>query len=224
MGGILALVAHPDDETLGCGGTLALHASAGAEVTVLCLTCDPPERLNEIEGACAELGIGDLEVLKTGVVSRSRELIGKVSDVIVSVKPEVVITHLPYDYHSDHRETQAIASEAIEWAAHTTTYKEAWKVRRFLFMEVNTLIPTPHIIVDISPVMEKKNTALSRYASQLRKFPWRYYEGFSERKAELRGVQGDCGYAEAFVEEPLARNGPFYPSKSVGNLLGGGST
>ena len=220
MGGILAVVAHPDDETLGCGGTLALHASTGSEVGVLCLTCAPPGRHTEIENACAELGVTDLEVLKASEIPRSKELVKKISDMIVSAKPEVVITHLPYDYHANHREAHEVVSEAVEWAAHTTTYEEPWRVRRLLLMEISTLIPTPHIIVDISGAISRKKAAVAMYTSQLAKFPWGYYERLTDRKAELRGIQGGCSYAEAFIEETLARNSPFYQSKSVKSLLG----
>ena len=107
----------------------------------------------------------------------------------------------------------------MEWAAHTTTYDEPCLVERLLLMEVNTLIPSPHVLVDVSEAMDAKRRATKRYTSQLAKFTWGYYEKFNEKKAELRGVQSGCAYAEAFQEEPLARSGPFYPVKSVSSLL-----
>ena len=54
--GLLAIVSHPDDETFGCGGTLAAHVSR-APVDVLCLTCNPPERREELYSAAEALGI-----------------------------------------------------------------------------------------------------------------------------------------------------------------------
>jgi LmbE family N-acetylglucosaminyl deacetylase len=87
-------------------------------------------------------------------------------------------------------------------------------------MEVNTLIPTPHVLVDVSEAMEAKRAAVDAYETQLAKFPWGYYEGFSEKKAELRGVQGNCSYAEAFAEEALPSNSPFYEAKATRCLLG----
>ena len=38
---------------------------------------------------------------------------------------------------------------------------------------------------------------------------------FMEKKAKLRGVQGGCNYAEAFLVEPIAENSPFFPKKTV---------
>jgi LmbE family N-acetylglucosaminyl deacetylase len=146
-------------------------------------------------------------------------LIRRISDVIVERRPVIVLTHLPFDYHREHRLAHDLVKEAIEWAAHTTTYNDSWTVGRLLLMEVNTLIPTPHVIVDITDAFEKKMEAVGYYASQLAKFPWGYYEDFNKKKAELRGVQGGCRYAEAFLEEPLTESSPFFESKSTKSLL-----
>lgn len=212
----MAVVSHPDDETFGCGGTLVLHAG---EARVLCLTCNPRNRRVELEKACAALGITEPIVFIEDAVDTSRGLVRRIADVIVAERPRIVITHLPFDYHADHIATYATVKEAIEWAAHTTTYEKPHLVERLLLMEINTLIPTPHILVDISEVMKEKKTAVDAYETQLAKFPWGYYQNFVEKKAKLRGTQGNCRYAEAFVEEALPRNGPFYETKTTRNLL-----
>ena len=217
--GILAIVSHPDDETFGCGGTLALHAMKGFKTGVLCLTCSPPERRDEISKAAEVLGIPKPVVLDKVRISLDGDLIRRVSDVIVSSRPRVVVTHLPFDYHHEHRLTHDLVKEAVEWAAHTTTYSDPWLVERLLLMEVNTLISSPHVLVDISEVIGKKMEAIDKYKSQLKKFPWRYYQTFSLKKAELRGAQAGCKYAEAFLEEPLPRNSPFYKSKCTRSIL-----
>ena len=134
-------------------------------------------------------------------------------------RPEVVLTHVPFDYHREHRLTHELVKEAVEWAAHTTTYKEPWLVERLLLVEINTLIPTPHVLVDISDVYDMKTRAIEVYKSQVAKFDWGYYQRFDERKAELRGVQGNCRYAEAFIEEALPTNSPFYIDKTTRSLL-----
>lgn len=216
MGGILAVVSHPDDETFGCGGTLALY---GGESTVLCLTCNPRERGGELEAACRELGVAKPTVFMEDDVAPSRRLVRRVADAIVAERPRVVITHLPFDYHADHRATHGVVKEAIEWAAHTTTYEKPHLVERMLLMEVNTLIPSPHVVVDVTEAIGKKRAAVEAYSTQLAKFPWGYYQRFGEEKARLRGVQGDCAYAEAFLEEPLAENSPFYEAKTTTSLL-----
>ncbi len=218
-GGLLAIFAHPDDETFGCGGTLALHAEAGHRVGALSLTCSDPERGSELRAAAEALGIDEPVIFEESTIEPSQKLIRRISDVVVELRPEIVITNLPFDYHREHRLANEIVKEAIEWAAHTTIYDPAWTVKRLLLMEVNTMIPSPHTIVDVSEAWPKKKNAIEAYASQLAKFKWGYYQEFMEKKAELRGVQGGCRYAEAFLEEPLAEVGPFYPVKSTKSLL-----
>ena len=218
-GGILAIFAHPDDETFGCGGTLALHAEAGYCVGALSLTCSDPERGPELRAAAEALGIDEPMIFEERAIEPSQGLIRRISDVIVERKPKIVITHLPFDYHREHRAAHELVKEAIEWAGHTTIYDPAWKVERLLLMEVNTLIPNPHVIVDVSEAWPRKKAAIDAYATQLAKFRWGYYQGFMEKKAELRGIMGGCRYGEAFLEEPLAENSPFYPEKSTRSLL-----
>jgi len=215
----LAVVSHPDDETLGCGGTLALHAAREQSVDILCMTCNPPERRGEFLRASKALGVSEPIVLEEREVVLSTSLIRRISDAIEDKRPRAVITHLPFDYHREHKLVYEAVKEAIEWAAHTTTYSEPWLVGRLLLMEVNTLIPSPHIFVDVTESFDMKKEALGCYMSQLAKFGWGYYERFSLKKAELRGAQADCKYAEAFLEEPLPRSGPFYEAKKTESLL-----
>ena len=112
-----------------------------------------------------------------------------------------------------------VVKEAIEWAGHTTIYKRPWVVKKLYLMEVNTLIPSPHVIVDVSECFDKKIQAIEAYTTQLIKFPWGYYQKISLKKAEMRGVQGGCKYAEAFLLEPITQNSPFFPEKSTKSLL-----
>ena len=218
-GGILAIFAHPDDETFGCGGTLALHAETGHSVGALSLTCSNTERGPELRRAAEALGIEEPIIFPEESIDPTPELIRRISDVIVERRPGIIITHLPFDYHREHRSAYELVKEAVEWAGHTTIYGDAWVVDRLLLMEVNTLIPNPHVVVDVSDAWPKKEAAIEAYSSQLAKFQWGYYQEFMEKKAELRGAQGGCGYAEAFLVGPLAENSPFFPEKATRSLF-----
>ncbi|MEM2915616.1 MAG: PIG-L deacetylase family protein [Candidatus Bathyarchaeia archaeon] len=216
---ILIIAAHPDDETFGCGGAITLHAKEGHKCSVLALTCSNDERREELNNAMNLLKANELAVLNHRRISLNHELIDQVSEFIVKVKPDIVVTHIPWDYHREHRLTYRVVKEALEWAAHSTRYREPWNPTRLLLMEVNTLIPSPQIILDVSNVFEKKIEAIHCYPSQLQKFPDDYYVKFSRVKAELRGVQGGCKYGEAFYEETLMKNSPFFNVKSSKNFF-----
>lgn len=197
---------------------MAKHALEGKDVRVLCLTCNPDERREEFFNAVLALGVeGDL--FERSQVEYNSGLIREVADYIDEYRPSTVITHIPFDYHREHKACYNVVKEAIEWAAHTTMYEDAWLVDRLLLMEINTLIPQPHVLVDVSNVFDKKMDAISEHISQTTKFPWGYYQKVSRKKAELRGAQCDVEYAEAFLEEALPRDGPFYSVKSTDFLI-----
>ena len=216
--GILVIVSHPDDETFGCGGTLVKHKNHDQNVQVLCLSCNPVNRKSEFKAATNVLGINSDIWMEQNVVLSSN-LIRRIADYIDKSRPKTVITHIPFDYHREHIACYEAVKEAIEWAAHTTTYSDAWQVERLLLMEVNTLIPSPSVLVDISDFFDVKKKAIEKYTSQLSKFPWGYYQKFNQKKAELRGVQCNTMYAEAFIEETITKNGPFYKNKFTDLLI-----
>ena len=217
-GGLLAIVSHPDDETFGCGGTLAKHASAGKDVRALCLTCNPLNRRVEFFNAVQALGV-EADLVERDDIQPSPELIREIADYIDGFRPDTIITHLPFDYHREHKACYGVVKEAIEWAAHTTMYEDAWLVNRLLLMEVNTLIPSPSVLVDVSGSYGAKAKAIDQYTTQLAKFPWGYYPKVNRKKAELRGVQCNVELAEAFIEESLPRDGPFYSEKATALLV-----
>jgi LmbE family N-acetylglucosaminyl deacetylase len=210
---LLTIVSHPDDETFGCGATLVKHVNAGIDVHVYCLTCEPEHRETEFKAAVDVLGVSSTLWMENKIES-SPELIRKIADVIDGHRPKTVITHVPFDYHREHRVCYEVVKEAVEWAAHTTMYADAWQVERLLLMEVNTLIPQPSVLVDVSEAFNQKMKAVEQYRTQLDKFPWRYYENVCLKKGELRGAQCNVDYAEAFLEEALPKDGPFYSEKS----------
>jgi LmbE family N-acetylglucosaminyl deacetylase len=217
-GGLLAIVSHPDDETFGCGGTLAKHAVEGKDVRVLCLTCNPLERREEFFNAVIALGV-DADLFEKDHVEYSTDIIRDIADYIDEFRPSTVITHIPFDYHREHKVCYKVVKEAVEWAAHTTMYDDPWLVERLLLMEVNTLIPQPQVLVDVTDSFDRKLEAIDKHVSQIAKFPWGYYPKVSTKKAELRGVQCDVEYAEAFLEEALPTDGPFYAVKSTDYLV-----
>src|SRR5687767_1362979 len=110
---ILVIAAHPDDETLGAGGTIARFARQGDDVSV-CVMCDGvPARHSEVDRqkecaqqACDVLGVSrvvfcDLPDQRLDGLSLV-DVIAPIERCVADVRPEVVLTHFEQDVNQDH--------------------------------------------------------------------------------------------------------------------------
>lgn len=128
---VLAIVAHPDDASIFCGGTLAKHADRGDHVTVLHMTrgeyggfADTTEdelaavRAEEARRAGDTLGVevGFLD-FKDGRVTDSIENRLRVVEALRAHEPDLVLTHHVDDPHPDHRATSRLVSDAYYMAS-----------------------------------------------------------------------------------------------------------
>jgi LmbE family N-acetylglucosaminyl deacetylase len=135
---LLAVVAHPDDESRIIGGTLAKCAAEGLRTSVLCATrgeqgsrgepplCSPEElpavRERELREACAILGVQNLRLLdyRDGELAKGQpdKIIGEILQTFEDWKPKVVITFGPEGRtgHRDHVAIHRFATEAFEQA------------------------------------------------------------------------------------------------------------
>lgn len=179
---VLVVLPHPDDETFGCGGTIALFTKAGVPVTYACGTLGemgrnmgrPPfatreslARVREAElvEACAALGIGRL--IKLGLRDKTIEfeeqaaLVDRLERIIREVRPSLMITHYPgYAVHPDHNalgEAAIRAAERLSEEERPVVYAHA--------LSQDALSP-PDIVRDISSVREVKLAAIRAHRSQ----------------------------------------------------------
>ena len=217
---ILVVAAHPDDDVLGCGGTMAKAIATGAEVAVMFLgegisarfpigQYESDEFHNQtrvrMDGArksLSVLGITDFEFgNRLCGQFDSYSLISIVKDIerkMEEFKPNILFTHNPSEVNIDHR----ISYEAVEVACRPT--------REFIATEVYTFeIPCsgswtfdstfkPNVFVDVSSHWDKKLTAWSCYESEGRAFPFpRSNEGL-RTLAQYRGMMSNLKLAEAF--------------------------
>lgn len=124
MSKVLLIYAHPDDETFGCGGTVAKYAAQGVEIVLVCATkgeagkcgnppvCTPENigQVREKELLAAANILGIRKVIFLGYLDGQltmvdeQEAIGKLVDLIVSEQPDVVVTFGPdgVSGHQDH--------------------------------------------------------------------------------------------------------------------------
>ena len=110
---VLVIAVHPDDETLGCGGTLLKHKASGDEVHwLICTTIDKTnsyyktreDELKRVADAYEFSSVNNLR-LKTMQVDEygMSSLVDKISNVINTIKPNIIYLPFKGDVHSDHR-------------------------------------------------------------------------------------------------------------------------
>lgn len=181
---VLVVLPHPDDETFGCGGTIALHARAGTPVTYLCGTKGqmgrnmgrpffatreslPDVREAELAEAARILGISDLRHMglrdKTIEFLDPDELANRIRNVIVEVKPSLIITHHPlYGVHPDHNALGAATIRAVA----TFPAAERPPIHMMAGGSGLKILGEPDVVVDISPVRDVKYAATLAHRSQ----------------------------------------------------------
>ena len=209
---ILIISPHPDDETLGVGGTIAKLSEQGHEIHVLTVSGHLPpiysrenyERtLKESHLAFNVLGVSKsnfLEIPATMIHDLPlHELNAKISQVVNDIKPNMVFCPYP-DRHVDHRlvfDSVMVATRPIGVgrdieivATYETLSETHWNAAH---IEPNF---TPNWVIDISDQIEKKLKALRCYESQIPPFPGSRSIGAVEALAKFRGTQAGFSYGE----------------------------
>ncbi|MEM4245709.1 MAG: PIG-L family deacetylase [Candidatus Bathyarchaeia archaeon] len=210
---------HPDDETIGLGGTIKKLADTGHEVTVITFTSgsggyDKPElkekiadiRMSELEKVNRFLGVKHYETWRYDDYDdrlTNREVINREIAAIRRYKPDIILTHHIEDRHRDHRAVSQSVQEAW-WQAGEKVVAELgppWRAERLYFFEIFSPIPYPTVIVDISQTFEAKIEALHLYKSQLETLPYvlRAVEGLNMFRGSLIGAR----YGEALQQSNI---------------------
>lgn len=218
---ILVVAAHPDDEVLGCGGTIHKLLDQGAAIRVLVVgegsSCrypleelDTPAARNSIEQrrsfayqAAKRLGIDDL-VLHDFPCGRFDQIpiidIGKlIEEHIADFQPDTLFTHNGQDTNSDHRITFNASLAA-------TRPTPGHPVKQVLSFEILSSTEwrfehafTPNLFFDIGSHVDAKIEAFACYQmTEGRPFPFPRCEEGLRTQARMRGMQVGLPYAEAF--------------------------
>ncbi|NIK12251.1 PIG-L deacetylase family protein [Alkalibacillus almallahensis] len=227
MRNVLVIAAHPDDEILGCGGTIVNHIRQGDKVHSVILAegitsrdpkRDREERYDQLsqlakdaERANQILGVHEL-ILDQFPDNRMDQLdrldiIKVIEQIVAQVKPDIVYTHHIGDVNIDHRRIH----EAVITACRPIPGQHL--VKQLLFFETvssTEWMPpqsapsfNPNWYVDISHSIETKLKALQSYTSEMRDWPHpRSIEGVRVL-SEWRGSSIGIHHAEAFI---LGRN------------------
>lgn len=215
----LVVAAHPDDEMLGCGGTLARLRAAGVDISVLLLGEGPTARSgSEDEDSRSRAHHSALAAAHTIGITDVRfaalpdnqfdtlpllEIIKRIERVATEVHPELVFTHHAGDLNQDHRLTHQATLTAFrplpgEQSAAIVLGFEVLSSTEYTPAQTAPAF-TPTVFVDITDYLDTKLAALHAYSSEMRPWPHpRSYEG-TEYLARTRGAQCGRAAAEAFM-------------------------
>lgn len=212
----MVVAAHPDDEVLGCGGTIARHASEGDEVHVVFMADGVTargdseqkslERRNEAaENAARLLGVAKLHFL--GLPDNRLDslplldIVQPLENHIRLVQPEVIYTHHHGDLNVDHRLThQAVITACRPQPGFSAREIFAFEVCSSTEWQNPLVQPfTPNVFVDIGKYADTKRAALLAYEDEMRPEPHSRSINNVIRLAALRGNSVGVAYAEAFM-------------------------
>ena len=213
---VLVVAPHPDDETLGCGGSLLRHRALGDEVHWLIVTGMHREqgysgqliadRETEIAKVSEHYGMTSVHCLNLPTTRLDAMPLSDVIEPIAAVFERVMpaIAYLPFagDAHSDHRLVAAACGACVKPFRNSS-------IREILIYE--TLSETdfqidpsqapfrPNLYVDIAPHLEGKLAALRLYPGEIGEFPFPRSPEAVEALARKRGVEAGMAAAEAFM-------------------------
>jgi LmbE family N-acetylglucosaminyl deacetylase len=211
---VLVIAPHPDDETLGAGGTIRKFADAGHEVSVLTVAAHMPPLYSaevqetttrEARAAQKVLGVKNSIFLNKPAVYLNdiptAEFNAVVVDQVAALTPDILLIPF-YDRHIDHRlifDACMVAARPVGpgknvslVAAYETISETHWNAPH---IEPNFI---PNFCVDITDQIDAKLIAMSCFASQLHEFPGPRSVEALKSLALFRGSQAGYAYAEAF--------------------------
>ncbi len=215
---VLVIAAHPDDEILGCGGTMALHSKNGDKVNVLLMskgiksrdkTKNIEKKISSLSSAAmkANKSLGAKKITLLDYPDNSFDtvklltIVKSIENMINLLKPNIIYTHHHGDLNIDHE----IINRAVLTACRPVPKSSLNKIFTFevnsstewsINKEKNLFIPNWY--VDISKTIKLKKKALSFYNSEMKKWPHARSIKSVEILARRRGSIVGLNFAESF--------------------------
>lgn len=220
---VLVIAAHPDDEVIGVGGTMAKHMAVGDSVKVVIMaegiTSRDSERdrsarsrdLRDLATAASEanqrLGVDDVQLLSFPDNRMDSvdllEITKVIEGLIQSYNPSIVYTHHVSDVNIDHRQIHHAVITALRpirgaHSCHTLLFWETASSTEWM-TPGSAVAFVPNWYVDISKHIETKLKALEAYETEMR--PWPHARSIKalSHLAHWRGSNVGVDAAEAFV-------------------------
>jgi LmbE family N-acetylglucosaminyl deacetylase len=199
---VLVVCAHPDDESVGCGGAVRLHARAGDRVEAVFLTSGEggghgeaahgATREREAQRAAAVLGIEKLHFWREpdGRLRVRSELVQRLTQLIDTNEHSLLYAPQPHDDHPDHRAVARLVRAAVGCSAARPAVR---------FFEIWSPLGDMDEIVDISAVIDDKRRAIRAYRSQCAVMRLDdAFVGLARYRGEMHSWPGGA-YAEVFA-------------------------
>lgn len=215
---ILAIMAHPDDAELSCGGTLITHAKKGLKTGILDLTegemgtrGSREQRKKEAKDAAGilRLSVRDNLGMRDAFFVNDEAHQLRVVQKIRQYQPRIVITNAPNDRHPDHGRSKKLVEEAVFKAGLQKIETELngekqvhWRPEKMVHI-IQSVSLQPDFYVDISDSMEEKMDAIRAYRSQ-------FYDPDSEEPETYISSPGFMKMLEARAAEYGHRIGVQY--------------
>lgn len=224
---IIAIQAHPDDAEIFCAGTLALLAEKGHRIVIVTMTSggmggvgmdEETTAMTRKGEAAAAANVIDAAYIsmdqRDGYLFDSPELRIETTELLRRERADVVLTHLPNDYHPDHRATSSIAESAtlLTTLQNVPSNLEPLPVTPILYHTTPLNLTDhlgnayhPNFYVDISSVIETKRKMIAAHHSQIELMrhmfgKQNFVEDMLNDHDRRLGPKMNSEYAEAFVQ------------------------
>jgi LmbE family N-acetylglucosaminyl deacetylase len=210
----LVVAPHPDDEMLGCGGTLLRRKAEGGVVGWLIVTGMTEkagwsaeqilQRDAEVVGAAARIGFDEVFNLRLPSTRLDNlplaDVVSEVASVFKLFNPDEVLVPHHGDVHSDHRVTFDAVAACVKWFRYPSVrrvlaYETASETEFGLMREAGF---RPNVFIDIGLYLERKLENMAAYQTELGEFPFPRSLQAIRALAEWRGASAGYLAAEAF--------------------------
>jgi LmbE family N-acetylglucosaminyl deacetylase len=213
---ILAIVAHPDDEVIGCGGTLAKHKAANDNIHIIYMTDGVSARVDaEVNDASCRndmanevgahlnakqyfLNYPDNKMDEVPLI----DIVQSIESLLTTIAPDIIYTHHVGDLNIDHQ----IVHRAVITANRPQPTN---KVANIYSFEVNSSTEwaiksnanqfTPTSFINITEHLDDKKALLAMYSAEMRPYPHTRSIEAILALATVRGTSVGVNYAEAFM-------------------------
>ena len=209
---VLVVAVHPDDDTLGCGGTLLKHKNSGDNIHwLICSKLSEKhgsykKRELEIKKVSKHFNFKSVDVLPFETTKLDQygmnEIVEKISKILKKIRPNIIYLPFKSDVHSDHK----IIFEASYSC--TKSFRSPY-IKKIYMMEtlsetefspsIKKEVFIPNTYVDITKFIDKKVKIMSLYKSEIKKHPFPRSKKNIKALANFRGATSGFKFAESFM-------------------------